>query len=298
MRYISLHSIERIASVLAVAAIGCAVPDTRTWMAVVISAATGHYLLSVVYSRKQIGQVCSRPGPLAGFVALILAAIFLYRAWFPLIIIFGIHHVFNEVYLLDRTLKLRDRGEAAFFRTSSILVNFALYFATVRSYEELRWMNHAFLFASVAVTCVLFLYALTRVRQVVEPSRILDCVVFEVVGLALLAVSFYRPINVFHVVLYHCVFWGVYPLQKMARQGAGEVWRYLGQNAVTMGAAFLVSPLAFMAVHFSDANWDAFFRVSSWLHIMTAFGLSTAHPAWITRLFQTAPRAGNAPTAT
>jgi|GEM_PF-2482423 len=298
MRYISLHSIERIASVLVVAAIACVVADSRTWMALVISAATGHYLLSVGYSRKQIAQVCSRPGPLAGFLALILAGIFLYRGGFPLIVIFGIHHVFNEVYLLDRTLKLRDRGEAAFFRTSSILVNFSLYFATVRSYEELHWINHMFLFASVAVTCVLFLVALTRVRQVVEPSRILDCVIFEVVGLALLAVSFYRPINVFHVVLYHCVFWGVYPLQKMARQGAGEVGRYLGQNAVSIGAAFLVSPLAFVAVHFSDANWDAFFRFSSWLHIMMAFGLSTAHPAWITRLFQAGPPAGSAPTTT
>jgi hypothetical protein len=287
MKFLSLHSAERIGSVIVVAALACLVRDPRMWFTLVISVALGHYILSLIYSRKQVAQVCSQPSSMVPFAGLLLCSVLLYLGEFPLIILFGIHHVFNEVYLLNRTLKLHDGPDAAALRTASIVVNFLLYIATVRRYPELQFINHAFLFAGVAVACIVFLVVLLKAGKLLSASQLLDCCIFEVVGLALLAVSFYHRINVYHVVLYHCTFWGVYPLQKMARQGGGEVARYAGLNIAALFAGFLISPLSFLhAFRLSDMHWDAVFRLSSIIHIMMAFGLSTAHPAWITKWFQ------------
>jgi hypothetical protein len=287
MKLVSLHSAERISSVLVVAVLAWLVPDPRAWLTLVISVALGHYILSLIYSRKQIVQVGSRPTSMVLFAGLLLCSAVLYWRGFPLIILFGIHHVFNEVYLLNRSLKLRNEPDAAALRTGSIFVNLLLYFATVRHYPELQFMNHTLLFAGVAVACIVFLVVLLRVGKTLSASQVVDCCIFEVVGLALLAVSFYHRINVYHVVLYHCVFWGVYPLQKMAQQGAGEVKRYVGFNIAAITAGFLISPLSFVyATRLSEMHWDAAFRMTSIVHIMMAFGLSTAHPAWITKWFQ------------
>lgn len=290
MRFLSLHSAERVGSVLVVAVAASFVPDWGTWRTLVISVGLGHYILSVIYSRKQIVQVSSQPASAILFAGLLACTALLFWNGFPLLILFGFHHVFNEVYLLNRTLKLRDDSSGAALRTSSIILNLMLYFATVRNYPEVRFMNHTLLFIGVAVACVVFLAVLLRMGRALTVSQWVDCCIFEAVGLALLAVSFYYRINVFHVVLYHCVFWGVYPLQKLARQGGMEVGRYLGLNLITIFAGFLISPLSFWhALRLSNAHWDAMFQLTTTAHIMMAFGISTAHPAWITRWFQGRP---------
>ncbi|HWB58508.1 MAG TPA: hypothetical protein VG733_03410 [Chthoniobacteraceae bacterium] len=286
MRYVSLHSAERVASVLAVVAGAWLVPKQSSWLALVTSVGLAHYALSVFYSKKQIAQVCSQPFSGALFAALLVCGVALFWYGFPLIILFGFHHVFNEVYLLNRSLKLREGPENAGLRTASIILNLMLYFATVRSYPELQFMNHAFLFVGVAVACGVFLFALARVGKMLAPSQWVDCCVFEIVGIVLLAVSFYYRINVYHVVLYHCIFWGVYPLQKMARQKSGETGRYIGLNIAAVLIAFVFSPRSFVhPLRIPGVGWDALFRFASTTHILMSLGLSTAHPAWITRWF-------------
>lgn len=91
------------------------------------------------------------------------------------------------------------------------------------------------------------------------------------------------------MVLYHFVFWALYPLPRMMKKGFGEAGKYIGINVALSVGFILISPAAFIPVHASMPMWFTMFMVFSYLHITMSFALSTAHPAWITRWVQ--PRA-------
>ena len=281
------HSLQRLASIGVVALVAWFTPEMTTWLSVVIGVAIGHYLLSLFYAKSQIARVCGNPRTLVPLVVVTLAAALSYAANFSLLIVFGVHHVFNEVYLRDRALHLPDTSAASRFRLASIVLNFFIYFAAVRHYPDLQFIPPAILFAGLIAAYCAFFATVIALRQSLTPVRLVDACFFELFGLALIAFSFSAPIRVFHVSLYHFVFWGIYPLSQMASRSRTEMWRYIALNIGATAAGIAISPIGFLPFHFGMPLWIAQFRFVSFVHIFSSFAISRAHPQWITRWFET-----------
>jgi hypothetical protein len=279
-----VHASLRIISILVVALIVRAFLSDWAWIAVCVAFA--HYFLSLLYSQRQIRCVFSRPASLPPLAGLALGGTALYLADFPLVIYFAFHHVFNEVYLLERAVGPSDDAEAAkALRTSGAVLNFFIYFVLLRDLSELKFVNQQFLFGGLAVSYGVFFYNLHRLGRSMKTSALVDNCIFEIIGLFLIGASFFFGFILLHLVFYHVVFWGLYPIPKMWRQRTGEIWRYVGMNAVLTLFFLLLSPLGFGGLYGAHLIFLRQFGLWSFIHITASFALSNAHPNWITRWF-------------
>ena len=109
----------------------------------------------------------------------------------------------------------------------------------------------------------------------------------ELLSVAAIAIGHFHSISVWHIVLYHITFWGLYPLYKMYdRANIQPAQRYVFLNVTLLVVAWLISPLSFLPWHMSEEFMRAQFIFTSFFHIMTSFALSRAQPEWIWRIFQ------------
>jgi hypothetical protein len=122
-------------------------------------------------------------------------------------------------------------------------------------------------------------------RQLVG-SAVIELALFEVLSLPVVAASFFVKIDMLCVVMYHYVFWALYPMRKMIRQGRRPVIEYLCWNTALTTCFLAVSPLSPLPYHFSQSVFYEQFRFQSFVHILMSFAVSAAHPGWVRRLFQ------------
>lgn len=256
------------------------------WLALVFSVGFGHYALSVIYAKEPIRRVLSRPRSIIALLALALLSYALFTRQFSLLILFAIHHVFNEVYLPDRVLKITDKAHLIALRFTRLALNAFAFVIMVRHAPEfVRW-DGPLLYAGLAASAVALTLLILPLRKSAPHGVWLDLCAFEAVGLLMVALSFYTRITFLDIVLYHFVFWALYPLPKMFERGPRPALTYLGLNVALTTAFFLVSPSSPAARLFNPAQWEDQFRFWSYFHIATAFALSTAFPVWITRWFR------------
>ncbi len=71
----------------------------------------------------------------------------------------------------------------------------------------------------------------------------------------------------------------------MLEHGAPSALTYVGLNLGLTAGFFLLSPSSPLGSIFTNPQWFGQFPLWSYFHIGTAFALSTAFPAWITRWF-------------
>lgn len=281
-----LHVLLRAISVLIVIVFVWLIPDYATERWVIFSLGFAHYFLSLVYAQGPLARVVSQPTTLLASVGLVIAGAALYLNQFSLLIYFAIHHVFNEVYLLGRVGPLQDQRATQALRIISVLLHFCLYCALLRHHAELEFLPRGLLFATLALSYLAFFIVLRRLKKELKLRALIDVGAFEVLGLLLLAASFFVRINFLHIVLYHFVFWSLFPLAKLAQQGRHKVRNYLVLNAAATIIFLLISPLGLLRSHWLSAHWEEQFRFWSYLHITLSFAVSSAHPGWITRWFQ------------
>lgn len=278
------HAMLRVGSILAIVVFAALSPRSGGGFIFLICLAISHYLLALIYSRKQISRMLGHARARWAFLGLVLAAAALYQSRFSLVLYFGIHHVFNEVYLLRRVVRLDEGADARALRVSSLLLNFCLYFVLLRHHRELAFLNAGLLWAALGVGYAAFFYYLLRLRAGLKVSELIDISAFEVLGLLLVAASFYVRMDFLSVVLYHVFFWTLYPLAGLAKQGGGRVVRYGAWTFAVLALCLFLSPLG--VVEFSAQQWFEQFRFGTFLHITLSFALSSAHPVWITRWLQ------------
>ena len=284
------HTLLRIASVMAVAAVAVSTRgDGGLWAAIVISVGFGHYVLSVLYAKEPIRRVLSRPRSVAALAALAALSCLLYAHQFSLLVAFAVHHVFNEVYLPDRVLKTTDLLRLKQLRFARIALNFFLFFVLVRNAPEIQNWSRSLLFTGLICSAAIVALLMFRLREAAPRAVFVDLCGFELVGLLMAAGSFYFNVRFLDIVLYHFVFWALYPVPKMVARGASPALRYVGLNVLLSAGFMLLSPASPLVRAFSDAQWIDQFRFWSYFHIATAFALSTAFPGWITRWFKPAP---------
>lgn len=282
-----LHALLRITAILVTMLIVTQSKDV-VWWSLFWSVAFVHYGLALYYSRKRIIAVASRTHSLVPALAVISGGAALYVNQFSLLIYFGIHHVFNEVYLLDRKLPVADDEKRRELRVSAILLNAFIYAVLLRHYSELAWIDPTILFGGLFISYVLFFYRLNRLRPFLGAMDLIDSCAFEMSGLLLVLFSLFAQLNLNYIVFYHFVFWSLYPIEKFNSQGGGALVRYLTVSVLLMGFFLLFSPMGVVDRVVSERYYYQQFIFWSYAHITLSFVLSDAHPVWITRWFRSA----------
>ena len=286
----SSYAALRVASIAVVAATALSTRHIPgLWLSVVLSVGFGHYALSVLYAKEPIRRVLSRPRSIASFAILAAGSYLLYTHNFSLLIAFAVHHVFNEVYLPDRVLKTGDALRLKQLRFARTALNFFIFFVLVRHAPEIQNWSRPLLFGGLLCSAVMVAALMFHLRQNAPRAAFIDLCAFELIGLLIVVLSFFYNVRFLEIVLYHFVFWALYPLPKMLERGTNPAVRYVGLNVLLSAGFLLLSPVSPLVTVFSDAQWFAQFRFWSYFHIATAFALSTAFPDWITRWFKPAP---------
>ncbi len=276
----------RILGVLITAALFLFSKNNQTWTSWVYALGFGHYLISLVYSKKQITNVmdqarCYLPFGLAAFTG---AALYFNKL--PLVLYFGFHHAFNETYILNREFPVEKYGGLKAMRTSSAFLNFFCYLAVLQHMPELQFLNIALLRTGMLVSALFFFYFLNTLGKSFKPQELLENCAFEIIGLLLVAVSFYENITFLQIVCYHFIFWMLFPLSKMWTFSKKRIPAYLTLTTGLLTAFILLSPVGLFSYKLWPSHYAKQFILWSYIHITVSFALSDAHPSWVTRWFQ------------
>lgn len=282
----SVHSWLRIASVFIVGVLALGLQPNKAFSNLVFTFGFVHYVMALVYSRAKISQLLAAPREAFGLLSLVLLAAGMYISHASLFILFGVHHVLNEVYLLHRAVGESVYERARLLRFAAVGLNFLVYLTILRDNPSIWFVDHGWLFAALAGFYILFFAALMKMRTNLAGSAVIELALFEVLSLPVVAASFFLKIDMLCVVMYHYVFWAIYPMRKMLRAGSRPVIEYLCWNTVLTVGFLAVSPLSPLPYHFSQSVFYEQFRFQSFVHILMSFAVSVAHPGWVRRLFQ------------
>jgi len=282
--------------IAALAAIG--LRDDLTWQSTVLSTGFGHYLLSIWYARGRLSGLAGEWRTATATLAAIIAGSILFLTTFPLFVYFAAHHVFNEVYITVDTSNRLPQFRRRQLRTMAVVLHTLLYFTLLRgelanifarqdylaSVSDFELMT-PYLVIMLLLACVGYFVLLIRQRDALDTRCLLELSVFEIAGLVLLAVSFFRPIRFLDVVCYHFIFWWFYPANKLGQRGRRAVYQYAALMAVFVGGSFLLSPAVVPDYPLRDSMYMQQFLLWSHIHITSSFFLSNAYPEWIRRWF-------------
>jgi hypothetical protein len=265
-------------------------PVPGVFAASVLSIAFGHYLLGLAYSRPQVMKAMSTWRGGTVLITLFGCGALLYAANVNIVWMFALHHAINEAFMLDRfTASARD-NTVRWLRGAGFLFHLALYLAFVRRvvpiHHSTDWM-----LALLAISTVFYAGTLLGARRLLTVRELAGHTVVELVGLAVLALSFQTNVSVIHIAGYHFAVWAVFPAMQMAqaRRYRGLAI-YVAATAAVTGAFLAISPLRFTPWALAAAPFAMLFAFLSHIHITISFMLSRTNPWFITRLAEALQR--------
>jgi len=283
-----IHCLIQLSSMAVTAWLFTAFPISTSWYALIFSLAFSHYLLSIVYSRRQIVQIAAQPHSIIAGLLVIAAGASLYLQHFPLYAYFGLHHAFNEVYIRRRLLP--TGADTTAWRTSAVVLHLAVFVLVVRAQVAGDKALVTLMLIAIVVSALVYFRQVWRMRRLLTLQQFMDSTLFEIVVIALVPVAFFYRFTLEQLVCYHLIFWILYPTaQFVARRQTTTLLVYLVLTVVTIAGFLLVSPLGPSYYQVPVQTFYKQFILWSFIHITLSFALSAAHPDWITRWFR--PRA-------
>jgi len=289
-------SIVKILSTLGVVSLYFAVPNHRILVVVIT---VSHYLIGLIYSKKQLFNSFHSIKGATGILALTTLGIYCgigfeeYLIW-----VFGFHHILTEVYLVhDMRFQKKVGPRYGLFTISRMLLGFSVYFNIVRHNYLLDFVPDNVFEVSLFISGIFFIIALYLNKDYFEKKQIKDIVTFESIGVLFVLASYiYFPhinIHPIHIVMYHAVFWVIYPLKGLAKTGTNQVFKYVGITLVVNLAFMILAVKPMLHDQAGFAFWWSIFVIWGYIHILQSFALSTSNPLPFIRLFGARPKAHN-----
>jgi len=285
-----LHFSLRIGALGATALIALSTQGNDVlWRTIVFTLGICHYALALVYSQKQINQVLKQSYSLLPLAAIICMGTLFYKYPLPLVIFFGVHHAFNEIYLLDRTVPGQDPLKLKTLRTTGVLFHLLAYLFILRNHVDLSHYP-AQVFGGLTLVCLIaFAVLFMKLYPGLKPQEIINNCAGEIATVFLIGVSLFIKLTFLQVVLYHFLFWMIYPLPNLIKHNKPQFHRYLSVTILMHALIFAISPLGLVGYEIHGSVFSSQFYIWSYLHITLSLALSDANPQWIANWFQ--PRA-------
>jgi hypothetical protein len=263
---------------------------------VIICLAYSHYLAGLYYSRKQISSVMKSPLGLSKMVFMIALGFLATLKHFPLLYYFTFHHIFNETYLLNRTVGPDKVPALKPLRLSAMVLHFFAYFFIFRWHPSMPAfiepaMLDPLLFCGVMISTGAFLIQFRNARGFLTRREQVDNCFFEVLTLGICVASLFTKIYFMQLVGYHFIFWILYPLSKILEKGAfektgRETAKFLGWTVGLTGLFLVISPIGAPSFRMPERLFAVLFILLSNLQISLSWGLSDAQPDWLVQFFR------------
>jgi hypothetical protein len=283
---IPLQSVFRFAAIAITFLLILALPGTANWVAAVFSLGFGHYLLSIAYARGKVRASLASPLAAVPLLLSIVIALGLYASKFSLLVYFGLHHIFNEVYLVGRNTPDTPSTAQTRFRASALVLHVFIYCTLLRRLDPFNDIAAQYWFAGSVLAYCAFFFCLFQVRAEMNRRRLVDNSAMEIAAIFLLIFVPPDKVSLITVVCYHFILWIFLPLPQLSRAGSSAVGKYLAATVLLTGAALVLSPLGPMDYPIRQSIFRDQFYLWSYIHITSSFVLSRNHPAWITRWSQ------------
>lgn len=280
---------HRFIAAALVAAFVLALPASRRYESMIYDAelvafGLAHYVLSLIYARNQVKLLArNNQSWVPSLVVALFCAVFITAgAWTgsmssALLIYFGIHHLFNEAHM--STIATNANGRA--FRLSGAVFHGFLYTALVVHDREWITVLKKPIIGGLLASALFFVGALWLEQRQRSFGTLLRSCAFEwsALAFALVVAGFELHVRWTDIVLFHFVYWLLYPTVKLKTQGTRAMHRYLIANVA------LVLGFGVVLIGLPRGLILDLFNIGSFFHIATSFALSRAQPLWITRWF-------------
>lgn len=265
-------------AILALTAAAQAFLSPSLFVAILISLTFSHYLMAFYFSRQRLRELLTDSGTY-GPLAAIAGAIVL-TAWLDapaMVLVFGLHHVFNEVHLGERRHpagSLKEKASRYCFET-------CIYLALVHP-DLVRlsrgWLTPSSIGALLACAGVAFAWQTPRFSY--------DEMLFSAGGAAIAIVCLLSGLGGLDFVLYyHFTYWALAPVHQLSRQGPRAIASYVTATLLPVAAVYVCTPASLHLGGASIETLSRLTRIGGYFHILSSFALSKAHPRFVLRWF-------------
>jgi hypothetical protein len=249
-----------------------------------------HYFVSLWYGRHHAIAALKNSRGLSMSVALLAAGYALYHIKFPLVIYFAVHHAFNEVYLLDRTVAgLRSRPWAI-YRVSAVSMHFFIFCAILHRNASFAQLPVWVYWTGIGLSLIGYLYGLSRVAPLADQKVLPSVILFDSLAVLLAGLALIWRITFLQVLCYHFFYWTFFPIRKMI---SGPRFNLAGYAALTLGSLlvfYVLSPFGHFRSPEAIKVFSEQFILWGYVHITLSFAMSLAQPSWINQMFRPVPR--------
>ncbi len=190
-------------------------------------------------------------------------------------IYFGIHHFYSEVYSQRSHYKLYELP--SYTRTFQMLFHFFFYCLFLKGVSVLEPIAYSIFAWGFALSAIWYFYHISESNMPGKKDHMLSELPFVLFALVIIQ----GPFNVLDIILYHFLFWTLFPLTKFKKVMGWQSFRYALANI-----GFPIA-LILLFVQFSTTTQGAIglLDMFGYFHISLTFALSQLNPAVIRQLF-------------
>lgn len=225
-----------------------------------------HYTTALLFSSTII-KVFLKNDSLVLRVTLLLIALLTF-GWFkavPMVLFFGIHHLFSELYTEEK-----NEGSNLTLKNLVLVLFHGSFYCLFAKNEPIFSMIHSkYYYWIFFIIAPYYLYLTTQ-----NNKNILKKYVLFITYISIAVISFYYPLKAYYIIFYHFIFWFFYPTSNFLNKPKYVFAKYL----MVMSTTILV--LYFMyRTKILDLN-NAFYHlyILGYLHITVSFFLSKLNP--------------------
>lgn len=261
----------------------------HVFSSILITISFSHYFMSLYYSRRRITEIYSNL-PHNQLKLLLLLAFAFGAAIYDqpnMVFVFWLHHVWNEVYIMDEKVHLPDSAFRNGMLWRRFLFESAVYFSVARN--SLNYWAHipisAFWLSVILVLTFINYVAFTwSNKQLLRSTKTADFL-FSSLGLVFGIISL-ESIGgtVDHPLFYHFIFWTMYPFSSFLKNRGSAQKRYILETMISILIFLPITPMIALG-DFSDDTLNRWVRISGYIHIVTSLALSRYHPRFIQKIF-------------
>ncbi len=202
----------------------------------------------------------------------------------PLLIYFGIHHVFNDVYVLQGTLKNSSHPDYSFLIAARLALNFSCYLVVFWQIVFPRGnalaLNVQIGYFLLMLSTAALILALYRARNLLDKAAFFDIITFEAIAI-LVAIFFAGRVSFLDIIFYHLVFWLMYPVRKNISVQRHLAVKSLLKNVAWTLVFFLATPAARLGIGFSIPGWLVAANLVGYFHITSSLVISKLNPRFL-----------------
>ena len=263
-----------------------------TWLSegiavsIMLLLAVSHTILAAYYSRNRAKALLTNEKK-TGIGLLLLAAVSIVSIYYdapPMYYLVLIHHIFNENY----TALEADYNYLRKISLRASLIAFEVVVFICCTYVDFKYfffkIDTMFASSLLAVTFAGVMYTLHRDLPAQEKS---GSKIFVISGFLMALYSLnYKALGIDFIILYHFLFWVIYPAFKAHHFTQKISFNYWAQTGVLMLLCLPFTQLWTTSYSLNVDQMSYVTRAVGYFHIFTSLALSASNPTQITQFFQ------------